>query len=67
MSKLAHSNDDTMTIIEADQRNIKRGAIKGPVSSSYYAVEDGWKLGDPIGAGATEVEAIESLMKIVEA
>lgn len=60
------NEQDAQSIQEANFRGFKRGVINGPLKSSHYAVRKSWRVGDPIGSGATEAEAIRSLIAILD-
>ena len=64
MSKLAHSNADTMAIIEANELGVQRENVFPPIpirEFDWAAYEKDYEPGRPVGYGATEAEAIVDL------
>ena len=68
MSKLAHSNDETMALIDMNNA-VENGDVKvwceyPPIPDRSYdwgAAEDGYEDGGPIGWGATKDAALMDL------
>lgn len=74
MSKLAHSDDLSMLLIEAAERGIKikTNYVFPPIPSRAFdwsAVDDATFDGEgcPIGYGASEIEAVSDLLDLLEA
>jgi len=75
MSKLAHSNQDTMDSLDRAAAEKAFGKIDArleplPISTNAFdwcATFDNYEPGDPVGRGVTEAAAISHLLEQMEA